>query len=162
MEGVYAGLQPQPKPIIGYRVLDDGPPMPVFGEAPAAPAPDLDRLGDAIERARDIFSRVTTPMSTSRAPIYRSVASEQEEALTLMRGMRDDLSLLLTDKTGMWGATRAGRAQDEAEKLIATYSDPGRIARADYLPTRRGSLEPWHAGRTPHGRADVAPARHRP
>ena len=46
-----------------------------------------------------------------------------------MRGMRDDLSLLLTDETGMWGATRAGRAQDEAEKLIATYSDPGRIAR---------------------------------
>lgn len=130
MERSYLGLRPaSERPIVGMSTVlgPDGKPMPIYG-APIEP-PSVEQMGDAIERARDIFSRATTPMGTKQVPIYRSVATEQQEAVQLMRGMRDDLSLLLADESGMWGASRLARAQEEAERLIATYSDPARIAR---------------------------------
>ena len=100
------------------------------GRAPGS-APSVDELGDALERARNVFSTASQPSTGAAEAVdmTRSFARTQQPATDVMRGLRDEFTGLLADSTGMWGVARRDKAMDELRALYESHADPTRLAR---------------------------------
>jgi hypothetical protein len=131
LETAYTGLRPPAEaPIVGMSTVlgPDGQPIAIRGRLP--PTPSIEQMGNALERARNVFSEASQPTAAAGGvDVTRSFARTQQAANQLMRGMRDDFTGLLADGNGMWGEARLGRAEDELRTLYASHTDPSRLAR---------------------------------
>lgn len=133
MEDAYASIQPSRQAVFRVRKETGRSPL-LYGQVEPLFPPDTERLGDALERARNIFASASQPTRGAVAvDTTKSFIKEQQKAVNAMRQLRDDFTGLLADGTGMWGQKRLDNATEELKRLVATHSDPERLVRLQAL-----------------------------